>query len=541
MAGSIGRMFVDFVARTAGFEAGVERAKKRMSGFERQAKAMNGVLMKLGAAAGAYVGGRALLSMAEATADNIDQTAKLADRLNLSIDALGRMRHAANLSGVAADEFDGAIGKLTIRLGEAGQGSKTAIEGFERLGLNFQTLTNQSTEKQIAQIADAVNALPDPAARAAAMVDLFGKSGAALLPMLAAGSAGLGDMAAEYDKLHGSMSRVDAAQVEAANDAISRMKLALEGVRDRVVVDISPAIAAVAEVFGNWLSGAGAGVDGLNSKLETTRDTLTLIGAATDVLQRVGSFAKGVGVGLYGAEAWVTAKFTKPPQSAPEGMTPKEQSVWRTSPAQLEMRESFDKWTAQYQESFAESGRAFKRIFSDRDTGEELVKTFEKQHATAMDVAATAELRNFFGSLDASSAYAANAGRAEAAAQAMLDSFFGPLDDAATRERAALAAERALGFGVERGAEAGRALFTPVDVGEQISRPFAGGALSPIELGTRADADFQARIAGAMIKPRGEAVAEQSLSVLRDLVDKTVQTNELLQDIAEQEGLTVTP
>src|SRR5690606_34764598 len=103
-------------------------------------------------------------------------SAKLADRLGLTTEALAGLNHAAELSGVSQESLSRSMEKMLNTIGEAAGGSKTATVALGRLGLSAEQMASMSADQQLAAIADGLNSVASPAERAAAAQDIFGRS-----------------------------------------------------------------------------------------------------------------------------------------------------------------------------------------------------------------------------------------------------------------------------------------------------------------------------------------------------------------------------
>ena len=175
-------------------------------------------------------------NMVKETFQGIDATAKLADRLGFTTEQLTGLQHAANLSGVSSE---------SLRI------------GFEKM---LKTLTpGQDPSAAIMRIADEVKGMKDPAERAQYAMTKFGKSGQELIPLLSGGSEALRKMAEENERLGGSFSRIDAAKVEAANDAVSNLWQSIQGIANTVAVELAPFVKAAADSF-VVMATSGAGI-----------------------------------------------------------------------------------------------------------------------------------------------------------------------------------------------------------------------------------------------------------------------------------------
>lgn len=237
------------------FSAGVKGARGALGSFQDMVFSVQGALAGLGA----VVGIGAIASSVHGAMESIDEVAKASDRLGLTTEALLGLRHAAKLANIEAGALEGGFTKMGRFLSEAADGGKSQVETLDKLGLKAGVLVKMPLDQVFLQFADAINKLPSPAARTAAAMDVFGKSGAELLPLLKDGSKGIAATAAEVGKLGGSFSRIDAAQVEAANDAMTRVGMVLDSLKIQMAIQISPLIEAISNKFIEWgTSGSGA-------------------------------------------------------------------------------------------------------------------------------------------------------------------------------------------------------------------------------------------------------------------------------------------
>lgn len=205
---------------------------------------------------------QATVGLVASAMESIDAQAKLADRVGTSTENLIGLQHATRLAGVDTEGVSAALTKLGVNLANAAQGAGPAKDALRQLGLNAAELATADRVEAFGKIGDALNAVANPAQRAALSVELFGKQGAALAPLLAEGSAGIAAAVKESEELGLSFSRVDAAKVDAAGDTIDRLKALLAGVATQLAVNLAPYI----EAIGNYLGEMGkAGLDGGNA------------------------------------------------------------------------------------------------------------------------------------------------------------------------------------------------------------------------------------------------------------------------------------
>ena len=166
-------------------------------------------------------------------------------------------------------------------LGDANTIGGPAASALAQMGLSAKTLASESPDQAFTQIADGLKAIQNPAARAQLAMDLFGKSGQELLPLMMQGSEGIKAAEEQAAKLGLTFNRVDAAKVEMANDAMTRLQGVVEGAAQTLAIDLAPFIDAVATKLMN-VSTSGRGVasyitEGFGTVLQVLADLSDLL------------------------------------------------------------------------------------------------------------------------------------------------------------------------------------------------------------------------------------------------------------------------
>ncbi|WP_154394197.1 hypothetical protein [Burkholderia pseudomallei] len=163
---------------------------------------MHKIMTPAGLAIGAVAGTIGLSAAvtykaAEAMADYGEAVHKTSQVTGASTDAIQQWVFAAHASGVNAKETVESFSKLADVQNRAVHGNKVAAEAFAALGISLNTLKTSSPNDLLAKIADAFHNSADGAGKAAVANELFGASGANLIPLLDRGSAGLAQLGAE--------------------------------------------------------------------------------------------------------------------------------------------------------------------------------------------------------------------------------------------------------------------------------------------------------------------------------------------------------
>jgi hypothetical protein len=196
----------------------------------------------VGVAAAAAVAGVVALTMK--IAEQSDEIAKNSRMMGLTAESYQELAHALELSGSSIGEASSGIRRLSANMLDAQQGLTTAVDAFGELGVEAITAQGElrDFDSVLADIADEFAAMPDGAEKTARAMELFGRSGAALIPMLNNGSAGIAEMRAEAHELGIVITDETAAAAEALNDDLTRLRGVARGFANTIATGAIPVI-----------------------------------------------------------------------------------------------------------------------------------------------------------------------------------------------------------------------------------------------------------------------------------------------------------
>ena len=223
----------------------------------------------------------------------IDSTAKVSDKLGIATESLTALRIQAELSGVAANTLDMGLQRMVRRVGEAAQGTGEAKDALKELNINAAELAKLSPDQQFAAIGDAMGDVGSQSDRVRLAFKLFDSEGVALLNTLKGGSAAALEAAAFTEQWGLAINRVDSAKIEQANDAMSRVGQASEGLWKQLAVKVSPALTGIA----NELLGVGSEMSSAKDTADALFDGMIAgIGFVADAARGLQIVWKGVTV-----------------------------------------------------------------------------------------------------------------------------------------------------------------------------------------------------------------------------------------------------
>lgn len=271
----IGTLVVKMAADSAQMRSELDRVKKDLKSTEGGVGFLTNNLKLLGGIA-AGISFTALISQSIQLAGVLNDTAI---KTGISVDALQRLQFAAGLSGGSLEAVSGAVGRMQKALVTAGEGSAQAKEALDRLGLSAQQILALSPDKQFEAIAVAIAGIQDPASRTTAAMELFGKSGAELVPTLVAIGTNAEGINAALSEIGGPVSAEAIEAVDNLGDQLDILKTAGKNTAIELAALASIVIGPLLQATGEWiksiriLAGGGGELERLERKLEILRES----------------------------------------------------------------------------------------------------------------------------------------------------------------------------------------------------------------------------------------------------------------------------
>lgn len=218
--------------------------------FASVKKGMGGVLssvFSLRTALGALAGATGFGLLVKSNMNTIDALAKTASRIGTTTDALSKLHHTANLTGVSTDTMNMALQRFVRRTAEASKGTGEAVGALRELGINATDLQRLPLDQRMAVLADRFSLVKSESDKLRLAFKLFDSEGAGLVNTLSAGSDGLNQMYAEAQDLGLVLEQSSAKGVEKANDELYRLFSLGRGLFKQFTASLAPAIEAISK------------------------------------------------------------------------------------------------------------------------------------------------------------------------------------------------------------------------------------------------------------------------------------------------------
>ncbi|HCI4239274.1 TPA: phage tail tape measure protein [Klebsiella pneumoniae] len=173
MAGkSLGTLTIDLIAKVGGFVQGMDKAERSSQKWRDQvkkdAKEVSSAIIAVGAAAAtAAVGiGAAGLAIVKNTAQQVTEADRWAKSLKMSTQDLLSWQYAAEQAGLTGDNIADIFKDINDKVGDAVLNkSGEAAQALDTLGLSAQKLAQQSPDKQLMAISEALQKIPTQAGK----------------------------------------------------------------------------------------------------------------------------------------------------------------------------------------------------------------------------------------------------------------------------------------------------------------------------------------------------------------------------------------
>jgi hypothetical protein len=192
--------------------------------------------------AGALAG---VVALGKRAIETGDELGKAAIKAGVSGRAISELAFAARMSDVDLGSLSTSLRFMQKNLSEAGTGAQAPITALAALGLRVEELQGLKADEQFEILADRIAALQNPADRARAATELFGRAGAELLPLFEQGAEGIRKAREEAQRLGLSFSDEQLGALGKADDAIKRLAASWDGFATTLTAKVAPALSGL--------------------------------------------------------------------------------------------------------------------------------------------------------------------------------------------------------------------------------------------------------------------------------------------------------
>jgi hypothetical protein len=308
---------VDFNANLTRFTSAIDKATNDLNKFQSNTARIAGNVKSAFAILGTGFAVAGLTNAIRDVADFADEMGKAAQKVGTTTEALSGLKYAGDLADVSFEQLQLSLTKLAKSSEDFRDGSKSAVEAFGKIGIDPTKFDD--TAQLFSAVADGLLRIDNAGRRAAVAQEIFGKSGAQLLPLLNSGSEGLKQAADEAARF-GQIITGDAAKAaEEFNDNMTRLGKAVDGLKislgSGLIGDLADlttqflAAAQAADGFWGALIGVTTNKDKIGKDLTEAQSRLANLKKLRDELNPDKSFANKINEAIFGDVSTLDAQI----------------------------------------------------------------------------------------------------------------------------------------------------------------------------------------------------------------------------------------
>ncbi len=248
MAGkSLGTLTIDLIAKVGGFVSGLTQAERASQKWRKQvqddAKAVATAFTGFAtAASAAAVGvGVAGFNLLKTTSKQITETDRWAKSLNMSTQSLLAWQFAAEKAGISGDQMADIFKDIGDKIGDAVLNkSGEAVDALNALGLSAKKLSDETPDKQLLAISDALGKINTNAEKTT-ILESLGNDLSKLLPLLDHGGEKLRQYMDAAKKFGVAPDDADIEKLVKVNSLFEDMETQINGVK----IELAAGLASV--------------------------------------------------------------------------------------------------------------------------------------------------------------------------------------------------------------------------------------------------------------------------------------------------------
>ena len=269
------------------YKKGINSAEKSGKSFGQSLT--SGLKVAGKAMAALYTGTVAVAAaIAKVTLNSVkygDEIAKESQKLNMSTAGYQKWSTMLEMAGTSIDVMSMGMKTFTGILDEASKGNATALLTLQRLGLGYEDFAGLSVEDSLKKVVEQFQRMEQGAEKTQLAVDLFGRSGQELLPLLNQEVGSIDELFKSYEELGLIISDDVLRASEDLDDQLSLLKKSFKVAAVNIGTVFMPAISKVVAGLLDLARGsAGAG--------ETLKTgIINAINSVIDYLPKIGEFA----------------------------------------------------------------------------------------------------------------------------------------------------------------------------------------------------------------------------------------------------------
>jgi hypothetical protein len=238
-------------AMHAGAESVAEATESMKLHMEALTTAVETVQIPFIALLALLVGGEMFERSIEKVAELAVELEVLSQKTGETVEQLSALQYAADLSHVSTENLTIGLQRLARGMEGAAKGTGPAYDALHLLGLRA-TEANGSLvplNTMLLRIADEFHGMEDGAGKTAIAMDLFGRSGATLIPFLNKGAEGIHELEEEARKLGVTFDEHGVRTALEYEDAMKKVHAVVDSMERTLALALMPTLTQLADAF----------------------------------------------------------------------------------------------------------------------------------------------------------------------------------------------------------------------------------------------------------------------------------------------------
>lgn len=196
-----------------------------------------------------------LIDVAKGAIETATELRLTSQAVGLTTDALQELTFVGARAGVDMFEMAQSIGLLSRNMLHAKEGGQEQAKMFSKLGVKVTDAHGKlrSADEMIASIADKFEKMQDGPEKTALALELFGRAGKRMVPLLNEGSEGIERMRQEARDLGIVLDEETIKKGKEVDDTLRSLEAAWKGIRNAAVAPLLPEILRIARAVREWV------------------------------------------------------------------------------------------------------------------------------------------------------------------------------------------------------------------------------------------------------------------------------------------------
>lgn len=244
MATTVGQLTIEMAANIVRLQQDMEKAKNTVAGAMQSIQKSASMAATALGAIGVGLSVAAFTGWIRSAIDAADETNKMAQKIGVAVKDVAGLQLAFRQAGIEGGALQTSMSKLSVAIANGN-------DALVAMNINTRNAdgTLKSTRQVLGEVADKFASYEDGASKTALAVQLFGKAGADLIPLLNAGADSLDAFDEMARKLGLTLTDETAARAEKFNDTLDLMGQGFKGISMQVAAELLPTLEGLADQF----------------------------------------------------------------------------------------------------------------------------------------------------------------------------------------------------------------------------------------------------------------------------------------------------